>query len=141
MSLDFYEDFKNFFVKKFRYSNVLGKEQLLHSSVCDYLDYKYPNVFYFHPHNEARRTPYERFLMKVMRLRPGVPDILVPFPQQGNTGMALEFKIKPNKLTENQKNIISILNSYKWKVYVCYNFDQAKNHIDQYLKMIDNNKC
>lgn len=115
----------------------LGKEQLLHSSVCDYLDYKYPHVFYFHPHNEARRTPYERFLIKVMRLRPGMLDLLVPIPMEGRTGMALEFKIKPNKLTKNQIHIIDILNSYNWKVNVCYNFDQARIYIDQYLRKTD----
>ncbi|AWU44048.1 MULTISPECIES: VRR-NUC domain-containing protein [Blattabacterium] len=117
--------------------NTLGKEQLLHSSVCDYLDYEYPHIFYFHPHNEARRTPYERFLIKVMRLRPGLPDILVPIPKKGRTGMALEFKIKPNKLTENQIHIIDIFNSYNWKVNVCYDFDEAKIYIDQYLKKTD----
>ncbi|AWU42792.1 VRR-NUC domain-containing protein [Blattabacterium punctulatus] len=117
--------------------NTLGKEQLLHSSVCDYLDYEYPNIFYFHPHNEARRTPYERFLIKVMRLRPGLPDILVPIPKKGRTGMALELKIKPNKLTENQIHIIDIFNSYNWKVNVCYDFDEAKIYIDQYLKKTD----
>ncbi|AWU39909.1 VRR-NUC domain-containing protein [Blattabacterium punctulatus] len=117
--------------------NTLGKEQLLHSSVCDYLDYEYPHIFYFHPHNEARRTPYERFLIKVMRLRPGLPDILVPIPKKGRTGMALELKIKPNKLTENQIHIIDIFNSYNWKVNVCYDFDEAKIYIDQYLKKTD----
>ncbi|AWU46076.1 VRR-NUC domain-containing protein [Blattabacterium punctulatus] len=117
--------------------NTLGKEQLLHSSVCDYLDYEYPHIFYFHPHNEARRTPYERFLIKVMRLRPGLPDILVPIPKKGRTGMALELKIKPNKLTENQIHIIDIFNSYNWKVNVCYDFEEAKIYIDQYLKKTD----
>ncbi|WP_226989470.1 VRR-NUC domain-containing protein [Blattabacterium sp. (Blattella germanica)] len=112
----------------------MGKEQLLHSTVCDYLDHKYPNVFYFHPHNEARRTPYERFLIKVMRLRPGIPDLLFPIPKKGKTGMALEFKIKPNKLTKNQMEIINILNSYNWNVNICSSFEEAKIHIDQYLK-------
>ncbi|BBA17071.1 hypothetical protein STAT_133 [Blattabacterium cuenoti STAT] len=118
------------------YKNFLGKEQLLHSSVCDYLDYKYPHIFYFHPHNESKRSFYERFLIKVMRLRPGMPDLLVPMPnfKKGITGMALEFKIKPNKLTRNQIKIMNILNSYNWNVNICYSFDQAKIYIDQYLK-------
>ena len=73
-----------------------------------------------------------------MRLRPGVPDLLVPISKQGKTGMALEFKIKPNKLTDNQIRIIKIFNSYNWKVNICYNFDQAKIYIDKYLKEDEN---
>jgi hypothetical protein len=45
-----------------------------------------------------------------MRLRPGMLDLLVPIPMEGRTGMALEFKIKPNKLTKNQIHISDILN-------------------------------
>jgi VRR-NUC domain. len=115
------------------YKNFLSKEQLLHSSVCDYLDYKYPHIFYFHPHNEGKRSNYERFLIKVMRLRPGLPDLFVPIPRKGITGMALEFKIKPNKLTKNQIEIINVLNSYNWNVNICYSFEQAKLYIDKYL--------
>ncbi|WP_238785471.1 VRR-NUC domain-containing protein [Blattabacterium cuenoti] len=117
-----------------KYKDYLGKEQLLHNSVCNYLDYKYPDIFYFHPHNEGNRSFYERFLIKVMRLRPGMPDLLIPMPNKGMTGMALEFKIKPNKLTKNQIKVINILNSYNWSVNTCYCFDQAKTYIDEYLK-------
>lgn len=123
------------------FKKFLGKEQLLHKSICDYLDCKYPNVFYFHPHNESKRSPYERFLIKVMRLRPGIPDLLIPLPKKGKNGMAVEFKIKPNKLTKNQLKIINILNSYNWNVIICYSFEEAKIHIDKYLEeKLNNNK-
>lgn len=118
---------------KYLFRQFLGKEQLLHKSVCDYLDYKYPDIFYFHPHNEAKRSPYERFLIKIMRLRPGMPDLLVPISKKGKTGMAMEFKIKPNKLTKNQLEIIDILNLYNWSAVVCYSFEEAKIHLDEYL--------
>lgn len=131
------------------FDKYLTKEDHLHIQVCTYIEMQYRNIFFIHPHNEAKRKPFERYLAKKMRLRTGAPDILIFEPKitRGTDGvhtvvieyikycgLAIEFKIKPNKLSDNQKYCLEKLVEKKWKAVACYTFEEAQKIIDDYLK-------
>ncbi|KKN59947.1 hypothetical protein LCGC14_0536970 [marine sediment metagenome] len=116
------------------FDKFLSKEQILHIQVCTYLELQYPKVFFIHPHNEGKRTPYERYLADKMRIRRGAPDILI-FAKRGNvSGLAIELKIKPNKSTQAQNDCLDKLSINGWWTKICWDFDGAKAIIDNYLK-------
>lgn len=69
-----------------------------------------------------------------MLLRTGLPDILLPLAQGEHKGLGVEFKIKPNKPTENQKQVAERLSAQGSRVEVCYNFEEAKGLLEDYLK-------
>ena len=51
-------------MKKNPYQKYLGKEDILQSSVMNYLKLNYPNVFAIHVPNEGKRSPFERYKFK-----------------------------------------------------------------------------
>lgn len=127
-------------LRKNPFERHLTKEDRLHVAVCDYLDLQYPNIPYTHPHNEGKRTKFERYKAKKLRMKPGIPDLLI-FRANGDElgfplhiGLAIELKIRPNRPTENQKKWLKDLASNGWQCHVIYDFDQAKKVIDDYLK-------
>ncbi len=63
----------------------------------------------------------------------GVWDIFVPFPSGGYCGLWIEMKAGNNKLTNNQKRFREGLDVY-YKFAVCYNWIEAKETIEEYLK-------
>ena len=117
----------------------LTKEDRLQVAICDYLDLQYPKTLYTHPHNEGKRTKFEQYKAKKLRMTPGIPDLLIfhtkpiSLKQPLRVGLALELKIKPNKPTENQNKCLQALNEQNWECHVVYDFESAKKIIDDYL--------
>lgn len=110
------------------------REDDLQILVMNYLRYQYPNALFFHTPNGGYRNPLEAKKMKRMGVLPGVPDIIIANPNKNFNGLCIELKIKPNKPTENQLEVIGKFENIKWKVNVCYDFDSAKETIDNYFK-------
>lgn len=76
-----------------------------------------------------------------MGVRSGMPDVMIfnyKINKENNklihTGLAIELKIKPNKPTENQLEVLGLLKKQGWQTHVCYDFDKAKSVIDNYLR-------
>lgn len=109
-------------------------EEILQIAIADYLRLQYPNVLWWHTANERQTSPQRGAKLKRMGVKAGVPDILI-FEFIGLIhGLAIELKIKPNKPTKNQLQVLEDLKYRDWKTAVCYNFDEAKKIIDEYLK-------
>lgn len=78
-----------------------------------------------------------------MGVRKGMPDVMVfecrmvkqqaPLPILEHCGLAIELKVKPNKPTPEQLEILEHLSVRGWLTAVCYSFDEAKTFIDNYL--------
>ncbi len=110
-------------------------------SVSDYLRLQYPKVLFCHIANERQTTPKRGAKLKRMGVRSGMPDVMI-FQYKINkdtgkltsVGLAIELKIKPNKPSKNQLEVLEQLNKQGWATHICYDFDKAKSIIDNYLK-------
>lgn len=121
----------------------MTKEDNLQIAVADYLRLQYPKVLFTHIANERQTTPQRGAKLKRMGVKKGMPDFTIFEPvfirdYRHNVkfcGLAIELKIKPNKLTKEQKEVLERLKSCGWQTDVCYDFDQAKKTIDEYFKL------
>lgn len=119
-------------------------EDNLQIAVMTYIRLQYPNVLAIHIANERNCSLARGSLLKKMGVKAGMPDILIferkitPTINEDinimSPGLALELKIKPNKLSNSQNECLKRLYQEGWKTAVCYSFDEAKNVIDSYLK-------
>lgn len=116
------------------YAKYLGAEDKLQHAVTRYLDAAYPAVLYTHPNNEGRRTPFERYKIKLLGVKAGVPDILIFTPNDKYNGLAIELKVKYNKPTDKQQAWLKSLQRCKWHASVQRNLDDVIALIDNYLK-------
>jgi len=116
------------------YEKYLGKEDKLQSSIIKYLDYRHKNVIYTHPSNEGKRTSYERFKLKILGVKAGVPDLLIFNPNKSYNGLAIELKIKYNKPTPKQIKWLTDLEACGWYTTIGKDFDSVIELIEKYLK-------
>lgn len=126
-------------------------EDRLQMAVATYLDFNAKKYGYrwFHPPNGGARGKAEAGIFKAMGVKPGVPDILIM--AKGKTtseemvithfGLAIELKATYDDKTKGrnsdyQKEWLEYLKSQAWRAEVCYNFDEAKEVIDDYFGII-----
>lgn len=111
----------------------MTKEDHLQVQVMSYMRYQYPEILAFHTPNGGNRNAQEGAKFKRMGVLPGVPDILIPVPQNGFNGLCIELKIKPNRPTPQQLTVMAEFKKNNWHVEVCYDFDAAIQTINNYL--------
>ena len=111
------------------FSRRLRPEDRLHASVCDYILFKYKGAVIHHSPNEGKRSAFERYLMTVLHVSSGFPDLLVFY--QGKM-IAIELKAGKNKMSPNQQKWIALLSAY-FPSGCCTGFDEASRFIDAEL--------
>jgi hypothetical protein len=97
----------------------------------------------FHPANGEYRHPATAGRLKAMGVRPGVPDVLLPFHAYDAgvdrlyTGLAIELKRSDhsNHATPEQEEWLSWLDSQDWRCVVCYGAQEAIKVIRGYLEV------
>jgi len=47
----------------------------------------------------------------------------------------IELKIKPNRPTKNQLEVLTMLSNNNWNTAVCYDFEEVKTLIDNHLNL------
>ena len=115
------------------YQKYLGKEDVLQNQVMRYIGLKYPGTLYTHVANEGKRTPFERYKMKYLGTKPGIPDIMIFDPNKTKNGLAIELKAGYNKPTETQKKWLKELNNANWVAVWSNNLDECLEIIDNYF--------
>jgi len=115
------------------FEKYLSKEDLLHKSVLDFVRYKYPHAIIAHPPNEGKRTPFERFKTKWLGISSGLPDLMIFSPSHSYFGLAIEIKVKPNKMTDSQLKWHENLFNCRWQCACVYNIDEAMDVINEYF--------
>ena len=65
--------------------------------------------------------------------RAGMPDLCLPVARLGYHALYLEFKILPNKPTQEQLNCIADLEEEGNLCYVVYSMDEGKDIVGDYL--------
>ena len=89
----------------------------------------------YHVPNEGKRSAVTGARLKQAGLRAGVPDVCLPTAHGGYIGLYIEMKVKPNKPTDNQKQWLRALRSAGHLTAVCYNWEEAKKLIEEYLSL------
>ena len=64
----------------------------------------------------------------------GIPDLFLASPHGAYSGLFIEMKIKPNKPTAKQLEVMSNLIEQNYAVHVCYSADAAIEVITDYLR-------
>lgn len=97
---------------------------------------QYPELsLMYHIPNEGKRSKATGGRLKAQGLKPGVPDVCLPTAHGGYIGLYIEMKVKPNRPTENQKNWLRALRAAGHLTAVAYDWEEAKNLIEEYLKL------
>ena len=113
-------------------------EDDLQEVVIRYLRAFYPKVIAYAIPNGGTRNKKEAGRLKKQGVLKGVPDIFVSQPKTEHGkithGLYLELKIKPNKPSVEQKELMVELEVVGYQTEVIYSFDMAKTIIDTYLK-------
>ncbi len=86
--------------------------------------------------NGGHRHKATAALMKAEGVKAGIPDLWLPVPKRGFTGLVIEMKFGRNKLQENQLWWMTRLAEQGWRTAVCYSFDEAKRVILDYLGVL-----
>lgn len=103
-------------------------------SVANYIRLQYPKVLFSHVPNGGKRNAREGARFKRMGVRKGIPDFLIFETNDPNLrGVALELKVKPNKPSPEQVEVIAELKRLKWVAEICYSFDEAQKILNTYL--------
>ena len=98
----------------------------------------------FHPANGGYRNPREAARLKGMGVRPGVPDVMIPYPAWHEYperpadatqyyGIAIELKSATGRVTGEQEIWMQRLKEAGWFVRVCRSFDEARQVIADYF--------
>ena len=102
---------------------------------------KYPELkLMYHIPNEGKRSRITGARLKQAGLRSGVPDICLPTAHGDYIGLFIELKIKPNKPTGNQKQWLRALREAGHFTAVCYTWEEAKDLIEDYLRLPERSK-
>lgn len=115
------------------FDKYLKPEDHLHIQVCRYIKFQYPWVVIHHSPNEGKRTPFERYKMKLLMVMAGFPDLLL-FCHKKKKVIALELKSGKNKPTDNQVSFMEVLRSVDIPVHWTNLFDDARLFIDSHFK-------
>ena len=89
----------------------------------------------YHVPNEGKRSSITGARLRSAGLKSGVPDVCLPTAHGGYIGLYIEMKVRPNKPTENQKRWLRALRAAGHLTAVCYDWEEAKNLIEDYLKL------
>ena len=104
-----------------KFAAWLKPEDRLHTTVVNYIKYRYPGALIHHSPNEGKRGPYQRYLIKCLGVSPGFPDLLMFY--KGKV-LAMELKIGKNRPSVNQRKWLADLAAYM-PVGVIYSLDDA----------------
>ena len=107
---------------------------------CKWNEKKYPALkLSFAIPNGGKRNIITATKMKAEGVRPGVPDWHLPVPVGGYSGLWIEFKFGKNKLSDNQRDYIGLLEKSRHVVAVCYTSEEATRAVIGYLNSTQGN--
>jgi hypothetical protein len=87
----------------------------------------------FHVPNGGLRSKATAARLKAQGVRPGVPDVLLPCPARGHTGLAVELKRQGGRLAPAQEAWLDALEAQGWRCVVAWRWEDAAREILEYL--------
>lgn len=86
-----------------------------------------------HIPNGGTRNVAEAVHLKRLGVKPGVPDLLLPYPSNGYHGLFIEMKSQKGRPSALQKEWVEWLNANGYMAVVCYGAGEAINALEVYL--------
>lgn len=86
-----------------------------------------------HIPNESKSSIRRRVKLKAAGLRKGMPDIFIPVTNQKYSGLFIEMKVKPNRLSDAQHSVLKQLNANGYLALVCWSGEEAIETLKRYL--------
>jgi len=83
--------------------------------------------------NERKASIARHVAMKRAGLTKGIPDICVPIANDKYSALYIEMKIKPNKASSEQMDILRKLNAAGNYAVICWSANEAIEIISKYL--------
>lgn len=83
--------------------------------------------------NGGNRNRIEASRLKAEGVTSGIPDVFIPIPKQGWSGLYIEFKRDKEKPTDDQRAVLLMLDNQGYKVIVCNSLEVAKEQFDAYF--------
>lgn len=114
------------------FDRYLKPEDHLQINVCRYVAYAYPLAVVHHSPNEGKRTKFERYLIGLLGVKSGFPDLIIIAPDKKILFIELKAKMG-NKVQPSQKWWNSTLLKFGFEAHVCFGFDEAKEMIDDFF--------
>lgn len=84
--------------------------------------------------NGANKSIAQAMKFKREGLTPGYPDLELSIARNGFHAAHIEMKRNDGRLSEDQREIIHLLESQGYCVYICKSFDEFKTAIESYLR-------
>lgn len=86
-----------------------------------------------HIPNGGSRNVLEAVKLKRMGVKPGVPDLCLPFPSNGYHGLYIEMKSEKGRTTACQSEWIGWLDRNGYRAVVCHGALSAIYELEKYL--------
>lgn len=111
-------------------------EERLQAGCITWFGMQYPQYarLLHHSPNGGFRTSVEAAKFKAMGTRAGFPDLFLALPMGTSHGLFIEMKIKGGKLSEKQKEMLSLLQAQGYTCEVCYSFSDFEKCITKYIR-------
>ena len=87
-----------------------------------------------HLAGDARLRAIKMNNLKASGLVPGVSDLMLMIHKGGWHGLFIEMKVKGGKLSDSQKEFMTVATAMGYQAVVCYGFNEAKDAINNYLQ-------
>jgi len=87
----------------------------------------------YHIPNEGKASIQRRLALARAGVKKGIPDICCPIPNDKYHALYIELKVKPNKPTVAQRELIEHLNKLGNYATVCYSGSEAIQTLERYL--------
>ena len=124
----------------------MNPEDRLSITCKSYMDYKYPDVLYFHIANERKTSKAHGGKLKKMGVLAGVSDWFIDHPAHGYHGLRIELKVKSIKGVKNgqpdyklsypskeQKIFLKKAHMVGYAVNVCWTIDEFMDTVESYF--------
>ena len=95
--------------------------------------YQLPVFALFAIPNGGLRDVITASKLKAEGVRPGIPDLMLARPVDGNCGLYIEMKAGKGRTSDDQDEVIAYLNSVGYRCVVCWTAEQAIEQVTNYL--------
>lgn len=109
------------------------KEHDLQVACVRWFRLQYPHKIIFAIPNGGARNVIVAAKMKAEGVLKGVPDLFIPEPAGTYAGLWIEMKVKPNRPSPEQKDLMHRLTNRLYRCEVCYSFEEFVEIINSYL--------
>ncbi len=99
-----------------------------------FMEQEYPCLRWLHsvPNGGYRNQSVAKY-MKAEGVKAGVSDLFLPVSRCKFSGIYIEMKVAPNRLTRNQQHFLSFAIDNGFAGVVCYSADSAIETLEKYL--------